>query len=202
MTDDRVLQRLKLRDLRILLAVTEAGSMAKAARVLATSQPAVSRAIADMETALGVTLLERGSQGVEPTPYGRALIKRGVAVFDELRQGVQEIQFIADPTVGEVRIGCTPLLASSFVPAVVGRLSQRFPRIVFHIVPKPAKAVCHELSERHVDLVLSLRLGAFAEERFCFEPLFNDRGVVVAGAQHPLVRRRGRIELEIGRAHV
>jgi DNA-binding transcriptional LysR family regulator len=87
MPDDHILHRLKLRDLRILLAVTQTGSMAKAAAQLATSQPAVSRAIADMEVTLGVSLLERSSRGVEPTPYGRALIKRGIAVFDELRQG-------------------------------------------------------------------------------------------------------------------
>ena len=85
MRDDVIVHRLKLRDLRILLAVTQAGSMAKAATLLATSQPAVSRAIADMEATLGVALLERSSQGVQPTPYGDALIKRGVAVFDELR---------------------------------------------------------------------------------------------------------------------
>jgi len=83
--DQHIMHRLKLRELRILLAVTQAGSMAKAATQLAISQPAVSRAIADMEAALGVSLLNRSSQGVEPTPYGHALIKRAVAVFDELR---------------------------------------------------------------------------------------------------------------------
>ncbi len=85
MADDPLVNRLKLRELRILLAVTQAGSMGKAALALSISQPAVSRAITDMESSLGVSLLDRTPQGVEPTPYGRALINRGLIVFDELR---------------------------------------------------------------------------------------------------------------------
>jgi DNA-binding transcriptional LysR family regulator len=190
MPDDRVLHRLKLRDLRILLAVTQAGSMAKAATLLATSQPAVSRAIADMEATLGVALLERSSQGVEPTPYGHALIKRGVAVFDELRQGVRSIEFLSDPTAGEVRIGCNPFLAASFVSAVVDRLSKRHPRMVFHLVTAYGATLYRELSERKVDFLIARRFSSDADERLEFEYLFSDTYVVVAGARSPWVRRR------------
>ena len=103
--NDRVRHRLKLRDVDILVAVIQTGSMGKAASVLNMSQPAVSKAIAYLEHTLGVRLLDRSRQGVEPTPYGRALIKRGVAIFDELRQGVQDIASLTDPTVGEIRMG-------------------------------------------------------------------------------------------------
>src|SRR4051794_39215492 len=101
----RARRRLKLRQLEILLAVADTGSMAKAATRLAISQPAISRAIADMEQTLGVPLFDRSTQGVGPTQYGRALVKRGIAAFDEIDQGVKELVFLADPTVGEVRIG-------------------------------------------------------------------------------------------------
>src|SRR5262249_54495939 len=101
---DRVSQRLKLRDLRLLDAVVRWKSMAKAATQLNVTQPAVSKAIAEMEHTLGVRLLDRSRQGIEPTPYGRALLKRGAAIFDELRQGVREIEFLSDPAAGEVRI--------------------------------------------------------------------------------------------------
>src|ERR1700704_1276129 len=97
---ERVGRRLKLRDLRILMTVVECGTMGKAAERLAISQPVVSKAIADMEHALGVRLLDRSQRGVEPTPYGRALIKRGIAIFDEMRQGIEEIEFLSDPTAG------------------------------------------------------------------------------------------------------
>src|SRR4051794_22730743 len=84
--NDRVGRRLKLRDLNIFVAVVKERSMSKAAAALAISQPAVSRAIADMEYALGVPLLDRNPHGVEPTINGRSLVKRSIVVFDELRQ--------------------------------------------------------------------------------------------------------------------
>jgi len=87
---DRIGRRIKLRDLHILQAAVEAGSMAKAATALAISQPAVSYAVAEMEHALGVPLLDRTSQGVTPTAYGRALLERSVVVFNELRQGIAD----------------------------------------------------------------------------------------------------------------
>src|SRR5262245_63049518 len=96
--NDRVGRRFKLRDLNILLTVAQAGSMGKAAGQLRISQPVVSKAVADMEHALGVRLLDRSRRGVELTTYGRAVIKRGAAVFDELRDCVKEIEFMADPT--------------------------------------------------------------------------------------------------------
>src|ERR1700681_1364641 len=109
---DRVGRRLKLRDLHILLAVAKSGTMGKAATELAISQPSVSKAIANAEHAIGLRLLDRGPHGIEPTIYGRALLECGVAVFDELRRGVKALEFLTDPTTGELRIGCSETLAS------------------------------------------------------------------------------------------
>ena len=108
---DRIGSRLKLRDLHILLAVVEWRSMAKAARHLAVSQPVVSRAIADLEEGLGVRLLDRTPQGVEPTIYGRTLLRRALAVFDELRGSLKDIRFLLDPMGGELRIGSNQQIA-------------------------------------------------------------------------------------------
>jgi DNA-binding transcriptional LysR family regulator len=74
--NESIRRRLKLRDLHILSTVADAGSMGKAARVLAMSQPAVSKAISDLEAAIGVPMLERTRQGTEPTRYGRAASRR------------------------------------------------------------------------------------------------------------------------------
>src|SRR5262245_16382747 len=118
-TDPRVLRRLKLSDLRLFQSVVEFGGMAKAASRLNISQPAVSKAIASLESTLRVRLLDRTPHGVEPTQYGHALLEGGIAVFDELTKSVQRINHLADPTGGEVRIGCTEAGAAGFVPAVV-----------------------------------------------------------------------------------
>src|SRR6478735_5623885 len=94
---DRIGSRLKLRDLHILLAVVQQGTMAKAAAKLAISQPAVSKAIADMEQTFGLRLLDRGRSGVEPTAYGRALVSRGQVIFDELKLGIEELASLPIP---------------------------------------------------------------------------------------------------------
>src|SRR3979409_1448046 len=108
--ESQIGRRLKLRDLHVFSTVVQHGSMAKAARHLGVSHPAVSEVIADLERALGVRLLDRSAQGVEPTIYGDALLKRSVAVFDELKQSIRDIEFLSDATTGEVRIGCTDAL--------------------------------------------------------------------------------------------
>jgi DNA-binding transcriptional LysR family regulator len=193
---ERIGRRIRLRDLHILLAVVQCKSLAAAAEHLAISRPVVSKSIADLEHVLGVRLLERDRHGAEPTIYGAALLKRGTTAFDELREGVKDIEFLTDPAAGEVRIGSNPFLLASFVSAVVDRLSRRCPRIVYHLVvaqPEP-DVLLRDLSERNVDLLILRRFGPIADERLDFEFLFEDSYVVAAGAQCPWARRR-RIEL-------
>src|SRR6266702_6983843 len=124
---DRIGRRLRPRDLHVFLVVAEKGNMAKAAEQLAISRPVVSKTIADLEHTLGVRLLDRTPHGVEPTLYGHALLKRSLAVFDELRQSVKEIEFLADPSAGELRVGCTEPLAAGFMAAVIDSISQQYP---------------------------------------------------------------------------
>src|SRR5499426_1344373 len=114
--ESQIGRRLRLRDLHVFHAVVLRRSMAKAAVELGVSQPAVSEVIADLEHALGVRLLDRSTQGVEPTMYGNALLKRSIAVFDELKQSVRDIEFLSDPTMGELRIGCVESLSATIVP--------------------------------------------------------------------------------------
>src|ERR1043165_3009070 len=122
---DRIGRRVKLRDLHILLAVAQTRSMGKAAADLAVSQPVISKAIADLEHALKVRLLDRSPQGVELTPYGEEVLKSGVAVFDELRRGVETLEFLSDPGSGELRVGCTEPLAAGFVGTIITRMMRR-----------------------------------------------------------------------------
>jgi DNA-binding transcriptional LysR family regulator len=188
---DRIGRRMKLQDLHVLMTVVQAGSMGKAAERLNSTQPAISRSIAELEHALGVRLLDRHRQGVEPTQYGRALIDCGAAVFDDLRQGVKNIEFLADPGAGEVRIGSSPYIAEIFVSAVTKRLFRRYPRIVFHLITAEETDRLHrEMSERNVDLLIARRAGLFTDEKLGFELLYDSSFVVVAGARNPWVRRR------------
>jgi DNA-binding transcriptional LysR family regulator len=189
---DRIGRRIKLRDLHILMTVVERGSMSKAAEQLAISQPVVSKSVADLEHALGVPLLDRSPQGVEPTMYGRAIIGSGLAVFDDLRKGVDQIEFLADPTAGEVRIGCSEVMAAGLLPAVIDRLSRQFPRLVFNVIQAPGiEQQYHDLRERNVDLILGRMVTPIADDDLDAEILFDDPLFVVAGTNSKWVRRRG-----------
>jgi DNA-binding transcriptional LysR family regulator len=181
---------MKLQDLHVLMAVVQAGSMGKAALLLNTTQPNISRSIMELERAFGVRLLDRHRRGIEPTECGRALLDCGSAVFDELRRGVKSIEFLADPTAGEVRIGSTAFLAASFVSALVDRLSRRHPRIRFELVTGYVESLHRDLSERKVDLLFVRSDGSMTDERLHFEFLFEDRYVIAAGAKNPWARRR------------
>ncbi|HWE76612.1 MAG TPA: LysR family transcriptional regulator [Stellaceae bacterium] len=188
---DRIERRIKLRDLNVLIALAHHGSMAKAARHLATSQSVVSKAVADLERILNVRLFDRDAHGVELTMYGRALLDRGIAVFDELKQGALDIEFLADPTVGEVRIGCTDWIEAGLVSVVIEKLSRKYPRIVFHVGhAHTATTDYRDLRDRSFDLVIARIPSPFNEKDLDAEILFDEPIFVVAGSNSKWARRR------------
>jgi DNA-binding transcriptional LysR family regulator len=189
---EQISRRLKLRHLNVLLAVAEAGSMAKAAEQLAISQPVVSKAIADLEQTLGVRLVERGPRGVEPTVYGRALLKRSAIIQDELLTSVSELENLADPAAGELRIGSTEAMGASLIPVIIDRMSRQYPRITFEVVlADPATLRERELRGRRVDLVIGQRVQpGFDNDDLNVTILYRDRLCVVAGTENPWARRR------------
>jgi DNA-binding transcriptional LysR family regulator len=187
---ERIGRRLKLRDLNIFLVVATERSMSKAAARLAVSQPAISKAIADMEYVLGAPLLDRGPRGVEPTLYGRALIKRSIAIFDELRHSVTDIESLLDPSVGEARIGSTGPLAAAIVPAVIDRLTNRYPGISIDVVDAFFDVLVRELHDRSIDLAIGRATAPITDEGLDTEVLFSDRLLVVAGLRSKWANRR------------
>jgi DNA-binding transcriptional LysR family regulator len=186
---DRVGRRVKLHDLHVLMAVAQSGSMGKAARRLNTSQSAISRSIAELEHAFGVRLFDRSRQGIEPTQCGRALLSCGAAVFDELRQGVKSIEFLTDPTVGEVRVAGNEHIIAGLIATVFGRLRGQYPGIAIDVASVTMSEQHRELRERKVDLVVG-RISPSKEEDIRTEVLFHDGIVVVAGLQSRWSRRR------------
>ena len=193
--NERVLRRLKLSDLRLLRAVVEWGGMAKAARQLNMSQPAVSKTIAAMEHAFGVRLLDRGPRGVQATLYGEALLSGGVTVFDGLTQSLNRMRFLSDPSAELVRIGCTEAGAASFVPTVIAKFAQERPRAMFEVTTAdPVTLVEQRLAQRQVDLVIGALPTLKSKEDIDVVRLFPDRTVVMA-SRHSKWAKRRRIKL-------
>jgi DNA-binding transcriptional LysR family regulator len=186
---DRIGRRMKLHDLHVLMAVAQFGSMGKAARHLNTSQSAISRSIGELEHALGVRLFDRSRQGIEPTQCGRALLGCGAAVFDELSQGVKRIEFLNNPTVGEVRVAGNEHIIAGVIATVFGRLRGQYPGIAIDVASVVMSEQHRELRERKVDLVVG-RVPPSDEADIHSEILFHDGIVIVAGLQSRWSRRR------------
>ncbi len=187
---DRVGRHLKPRDLHVFMTVVEENSMAKAAVRLAISRPVVSRTIANLERILCVRLLDRTPRGIEPTMFGRTLLKRATAVFDELRLGIEEIAFLTDPQAGELRIASTEVWAAGLVPAAIDHLSTRFPRLRVRLEQGTAHHQFNLLRDRRCEVVISRLLTGAPESDIEMQPLFYEPLVIVAGPRSQWTRRR------------
>jgi DNA-binding transcriptional LysR family regulator len=193
---DRVVHRLKLRDLRLLNAVVQSKSIAKAAAQLNITAPAVSKAISELEHTIGVRLLERSRQGIEPTPHGLVLIERSRVLFDELRQGLVEIENLSDPMAGEIRMAASIPMAAGILPVIVGSLLTRYPRMAIHTREIPIGSqqfeapVYRELRERTVDLAFGPIVRRQIDADFQVEEVFDDPLVVATGTGNRSSRLR------------
>jgi len=195
LSETRISRRLRFRDLEVFFAVVRCGGMAKAAAELGVTQPAVSETIAELEHAFAVRLFDRTPQGVVPTIYGRALLKRGVASLDELKQGIRDIEFLADPGKGEVRIGCPESIAGAILAPMVQTFCRDHPGIDLTIEPVPTPTLeLPDLHARTLDVVLARLSESYADDPFGgdlnVEILFDDEAIIAAGANSRWARRR------------
>jgi DNA-binding transcriptional LysR family regulator len=194
--DAQIGRRLQLRQLHVFLVVVQHRSLAMAARALGVATPTVSEIIGDLEHVLAVRLFERTPKGVEPTRYGQALRRRTLIVFDELKQSVEDLKLLADPTVGEIRIACPLGIAYSIVPPIFERFVSENPNVVVHfdeVLTSSTTRDLQALRDRRYDLIMARggdSVDGTAADDLAIEPLLNDRLVVVAGPQSNWTRRR------------
>jgi DNA-binding transcriptional LysR family regulator len=193
--ESRLGRRLRVRDLYILSTVVKSGGMAKAARQLAMTQPSVSAAVANLEHMLGVRLLDRSPRGIEPTIYADAMLRRSIAVFDELKQSVKDVESLADPATGELRIGCPESISATMLPQFIESFSKRYPRVIVYVQDVPSPAIKNPgLRDRRYDLVIA-RFGLPLQndqitDGLNLEFLFDDPLMIAAGLHSRWARRR------------
>ena len=185
-------RRLQLRDLHIFLAVAQRGSFSGGAAKLGVSQPAVSEVVSRLERVFGVRLFDRSPHGVRLTKYGDALCTRGAVVFDELRQTIRDIELLADPASGEVRIGCPETMLPVLSP-VIRQFCRKHPRVMIdvHLLVTPPLDL-PELRSRKLDVAVTRIVQPFPnkDEELESETLFEDGMVIVAGMRSRWARRR------------
>jgi DNA-binding transcriptional LysR family regulator len=192
--DNQIGKRLRLRDLHVFSTVGRLGSMGKAALELGVSQPAVSEVIADLEHAIGARLFDRTPRGVVTTAAGASLERRVLAAFDELKQGIKDIEFLSDPTIGEVRIGCPESISAAILQPICEVFTQRYPRVVLDVDTVNTLSFAQKLRDRNLDVVLARGGWPLEDEElvtdFDVETLYDDELVIAAGARSEWARRR------------
>jgi DNA-binding transcriptional LysR family regulator len=135
-------------------------------------------------------LLDRGRHGAELTMYGSALLHRSVAAFDELKQGVQDISYLLDPTSGHIRIGAADPIVSGLIPAIVERLTKSNPDITFEVhVAESVFEQKRRLRERSVEVVIGRLPPSFPEDDLQVEILYDEPLLVAVGAKSAWTRR-------------
>jgi DNA-binding transcriptional LysR family regulator len=201
--EHQISRRLRLRDLHVFFTVSQCGSMAAAAAQLGVSTPTVSEVIANLEHGIGVRLFDRSPKGIEPTKYGQALLRRTLVVFDELKQGIRDIEHLDDPTSGEIGIASPLAIAFTVIPQVFERFAKRYPSVVLRfdeVASASATRDFRDLRDRKYDLILGRGGPPQSEESsagdLTVEPLFDDQLVIAAGGQNKWVARRRKIDLE------
>lgn len=174
------------RKLAILLAVARSGSISEAGRRLGLSQPGISAAIAQLERAVGVPLLERGRSGAVPTRAGALLVGRAEAVEQVLAHAATEIELHGRGAAGLLVVGGTPGALMSLVPAALAQLRRQ--RLRFKLVVEEAhdRDLVGLLRDMKIDIALST-VGIEAPPADIVEiAIARDVFGVVVAADHPL----------------
>ncbi len=188
---ERLGRQVKLRELRVLLAVAEQGSFRKAGRELHLTQPAVTAAIAELERTLGVRLFERTSRGVTATAHGESFIRRASAIFGELGRAAEDLEIISRGSRQTLRVGAGGGgWGLGILPAALAKLLE--PSLDAYVLIREADedVLLELLKARKLDLYFSRLSPMRADPDLAFRPLFEDSICVLARHTHPLAGRR------------
>jgi DNA-binding transcriptional LysR family regulator len=176
-----------LADLKALVAVAKLGSFRAAASELHLSQPALSRRIEKLEGALGVRLVERTTRSVSLTDVGREFSGRARELLDGLEESLLVIKDVAGRVTGEVTVACVPSAVRYFLPKVLKKYHERYPRILVRIIDEGANAGLSHVVRSEADFGINY-LGT-QEPNIEFEPILKEPFVLACNPDHALAHR-------------
>ncbi|MCW2240040.1 LysR family transcriptional regulator [Azospirillum canadense] len=184
---ERAPLRLKLRQLRLVVAIADLGSLRRAADHLNTTQPAATKLLQQAEMLLGVPLFERQARGLTPTPYGAVVIRRARNLMAELAAAGEEIAGLASGLLGAVRIGCVTGAMPQLMTGTVRELRERFPTLCLSLQVDTSDRLVAALHDRRIDLAVG-RIPAGADRGgLLFETLCDEPLALVCRVGHPLL---------------
>ncbi|MCU7651114.1 pca operon transcription factor PcaQ [Pseudomonas piscis] len=177
--------RIKFRHLVGFLEMARQGSLARAADVLAVSQPAMSKTLKELETLLDTRLFERSKAGLSLTEAGRAFLRYAGPSVQALREGVSSLRG-GEHAAQAVRIGVLSTVESLLLPEVLRRLHQRHGALTLSVVTGPSAYLLSQLRVGDLDLVVGRMTESPEIQGLSFEHLYNESMTLVARPGHPL----------------
>jgi len=187
---DRALTRLKLRQLRLLVAVGSHGNIQNAARELGISQPAATKMIQDLELDFEVKLFSRTNRGVIPTVFGETLIRHGKLIFAQVSNAAQELDDLNEGNAGRVVVGTLLAASTGLLPVAIDNLLAERPKVAIKIREGTNEVLMPALLSGEIDLVVGRLPSHRHRDKIQQERLFEDRIVAVVGNHHPLANKR------------
>lgn len=146
---------MNLRHLRALAAVADQGSIAAAARQLCITQPAVTRAVRDLEEEVGLPLVERNSWGISMTPQGRQLLARGRLIVREFELASEEMARLRGEGSARLRVGLTPLAGMRLLPLALMEFRRSMPEVAVEFLELNLLQVVDGIRCGHLDIALA-----------------------------------------------
>jgi DNA-binding transcriptional LysR family regulator len=177
-----------LADLRAFVAVAEMNSFRAAATALHLSQPAISRRIEKLESALGIRLFERTTRRISLTAVGRNFSHKARSLLDDLENSLLSMREVAASQMGEVVVACVPSAAYYFLPKVLAQYHKQYPRIRVRIIDDSANSVLASVTRGEADFGINI-IGN-QEPDVDFHGILEESFVVACRREHPLASRR------------
>ena len=183
---ERLPRQLRLRELRVFLTVLEQRSFRKAAAELHVTQPAITKSIAGLEEMLGVRLVDRVANGVEPTAHGASLAPYARSIFDEIHSAARQLDIVSRGASGTLQVGVVPMPAASFLADAIGRTIRTHRNVFIRVIEARERELADLLRRREIDVAF-VRLAQFpAAEDFRIVGLFEETLCVLASRSHRL----------------
>jgi DNA-binding transcriptional LysR family regulator len=179
---------MNLHHLRIFAAVAEQRGFSRAAVALRISQPAVSKAVRQLERQAGVPLVERAGRASRLTTAGEQLAARARELFGVEEAAEEELRALRGLEVGSLRVGASTTIATYLLPPILARFHEAHPAIVLRVISANTRAITRALLERRLDIALVE--GPVEHPRIDARRWRSDELVLIAPPDHRLVRRR------------
>lgn len=185
----RLRSRLKARQLATLVAIAEAGSLRRAAAAMGVSQPALSKALRELEGGVGRALFTRSGRGLVATPHGQAMVDHARRLLNDVDGLASALEAVDGGAGGRLRLGVIPYVSSDWLCGVASRLLDEHPPMSLQISEAATDALLEALRHRQLDAVVGRITPANAGDDLAWRPVFEQTLRVVVRAQHPLLRR-------------